>query len=113
MDTCIFCKIINREIPSKIQFENDDCIIINDLNPQAPRHYLLIPKIHYANIVEFATQDPALLARCFKVVADNYLHLGLQNGFRLVTNKGSDGCQSVEHIHIHILGGNKLTEQMC
>ena len=111
-ENCIFCKIIAGEIPSKKVFENEDMIIINDINPQAKYHYLLIPKIHYENIGTLAMENSELLGRCLSVFATLTEKLGLNNGYRLITNKGDDGCQSVNHIHIHILGGEKLSEKM-
>ena len=113
MENCIFCKIANGEIPSTKLYEDDDMVIIKDLNPQAPVHLLLIPKQHYANIVEMSDAQAQTLAKCLKKLSTLTDKLGLQNGFRLVSNKGEDGCQSVGHLHIHILGGRKLSDQMC
>lgn len=113
MSDCIFCKIANGEIPSTKLYEDDDMIIIKDLNPQAPVHLLLIPKEHYANIIEMSDAQAQTLAKCIKKLSTLTDQLGLQNGFRLVSNKGEDGCQSVEHLHIHILGGAKLSDTMC
>ena len=113
MDNCIFCKIVKGDIPSAKVYEDDDMIIIKDLNPQAPVHLLLIPKEHYANIVEMSDAQAQTLAKCLKKLATLTDKLGLQNGFRLVSNKGEDGCQSVGHLHIHILGGRKLSDTMC
>lgn len=113
MDNCIFCKIVKGDIPSAKVYEDEDMIIINDLNPQAPVHLLLIPKEHYANIVEMSDAQAQTLAKCLKKLSTLTDKLGLQNGFRLVSNKGEDGCQSVGHLHIHILGGTKLSDTMC
>lgn len=113
MDNCIFCKIVKGDIPSAKVYEDEDMIIIKDLNPQAPVHLLLIPKEHYANIVEMSDAQAQSLAKCLKKLATLTDKLGLQNGFRLVSNKGEDGCQSVGHLHIHILGGTKLSDTMC
>lgn len=113
MDNCIFCKIVKGDIPSTKVYEDDDMIIIKDLNPQAPVHLLLIPKEHYANIIEMTDSQSQTLARCLKKLSTLTDELGLQNGFRLVSNKGKDGCQSVGHLHIHILGGRKLSDTMC
>ena len=76
-------------------------------------HLLLIPKEHYANIIEMTDSQSQTLARCLKKLSTLTDELGLQNGFRLVSNKGEDGCQSVGHLHIHILGGRKLSDTMC
>ncbi len=113
MESCIFCKIVAGEIPSARVFENEDMIIIKDINPQAKCHYLLIPKTHYKDIGEMSAQNPELVARCLKSLSEQADKLGLQNGYRLVTNKGEDGRQSVAHIHIHILGVEKLSERMA
>ena len=113
MNDCIFCKIANGEIPSTKLYEDEDMIIIKDLNPQAPVHLLLIPKEHYANIIEMSDAQAQTLAKCIKKLSALTDQLGLQNGFRLVSNKGADGCQSVGHLHIHILGGGKLSDTMC
>lgn len=113
MSDCIFCKIANGEIPSTKLYEDDDMIIIKDLNPQAPVHLLLIPKEHYANIIEMSDAQAQTLAKCVKKLSALTDQLGLQNGFRLVSNKGEDGRQSVGHLHIHILGGTKLSDTMC
>ena len=113
MDNCIFCKIAKGDIPSAKVYADEDMIIIKDLNPQAPVHLLLIPKEHYANIVEMSDKQAQTLAKCLKKLSTLTDKLGLQNGFRLVSNKGEDGCQSVGHLHIHILGGRKLSDTMC
>lgn len=113
MDNCIFCKIVKGDIPSTKVYEDDDMIIIKDLNPQAPVHLLLIPKEHYANIIEMSDSQAQTFAKCLKRLSTLTDELGLQNGFRLVSNKGEDGCQSVGHLHIHILGGGKLSDTMC
>ena len=113
MDNCIFCKIVKGDIPSAKVYEDEDMIIIKDLNPQAPVHLLLIPKEHYANIVEMSDAQAQTLAKCLKKLSTLTDKLGLQNGFCLVSNKGEDGCQSVGHLHIHILGGRKLSDTMC
>lgn len=113
MENCIFCKIIKGEIPSAKIYEDEDMLIIKDVNPQAKIHYLLLPKEHYANIVEMSDAQAQTLARCIKKLSNMVDQLGLQNGFRLVSNKGKDACQSVEHLHIHILGGESLSDSMC
>ncbi len=113
MENCIFCKIANGSIPSTKLYEDENMVIIKDLNPQAPVHLLLIPKEHYANIIEMSDTEAQTLAKCVKKLSTLTNELGLENGFRLVSNKGEDGCQSVNHLHIHILGGKKLDDKMC
>lgn len=112
MNDCIFCKIIKGEIPSTKVYEDNDMVIIKDIAPQAPVHLLLLPKEHFANIVEMTDAQAQTLGRCLKKLSTLVDELGLQGGFRLVSNKGADACQSVEHLHIHVLGGAKLTEKM-
>ncbi len=112
MENCIFCKIIKGEIPSTKVYEDDDMLIIKDINPQTKIHYLLLPKEHYANIMEMSDAQAAVLGRCLKKLSEIADELGLQGGFRLVSNKGKDACQSVEHLHIHILGGEQLADKM-
>lgn len=109
---CIFCKIASGVIPSEKVFENEDMIIIKDISPQAKLHYLLIPKLHYSDISNFALLNSECLSRCLLTLAVLADTLGLENGYRLVTNKGENGRQSVKHIHIHILGGEKLNDRM-
>ena len=112
MDNCIFCKIIAKQIPSTCLYEDEDMMIIKDVNPQAKIHLLLLPKEHYANIIEMSETQAATLAKCIKRLSGLTDQLGLQEGFRLVSNKGKNGCQSVEHLHIHVLGGEQLAEKM-
>lgn len=110
---CIFCDIAQGKIPSTTLYEDEDMKIIKDLNPQAKIHLLLIPKEHYANIVEMTAEQAGTLAKCIKRLSTLTDELGLADGFRLVSNKGKNGCQSVEHLHIHILGGEQLGDRMC
>ena len=113
MNDCIFCKIANGIIPSTKCYEDDNMVIIKDINPQAKKHYLLIPKDHYANIIEMTDEQSIILGKCLKKLSTLVDELGLQDGFRLVSNKGENGCQSVGHLHIHILGGEKLSDKMA
>ncbi len=110
---CIFCKIIKGEIPSTRVYENDDFILIKDIAPQAKYHYLAIPKKHFADVTEMEEEDIALVGRIFKKIGELADSLGLSGGFRLVSNKGADAMQSVPHLHIHVLGGEKMSDKMC
>ena len=114
MDNCLFCSIINGAIPSTKVYENDHVYAFEDIAPQASVHILVISKKHVANILEASDQlSYEELAACFKACADIAKMRGLdQSGFRLATNCGKDACQSVEHFHIHILGGNPLSPSM-
>ena len=110
---CVFCKIIAGEIPSPRLFEDDDFIIIRDIAPQAKLHYLALPKKHFADVTEMTAEDAALVGRMLQKIGELAPSLGLSGGFRLVSNKGADAMQSVPHLHIHILGGEKLSDKMC
>jgi len=113
MEDCIFCKIANGEIPTNKVYEDEEMIIFKDIAPQAKVHLLLVPKRHFANIIEMTDEEAIIVARCIKKLSTMVDELGLNNGFRLVSNKGFDGCQSVNHLHIHILGGEKLSDKMA
>jgi len=109
---CVFCKIIKGVIPSQKMYEDNDIIIIKDINPEAKLHYLMIPKQHFANICEMTEEQSIIMARGFRTLAKLTSSLGLDGGFRLISNKGKDACQSVEHLHVHILGGEQLPERI-
>lgn len=110
---CVFCSIINGDIPSKRVYEDEKMIIINDLNPQAKKHYLMIPKEHFPSILEMTDSQAELMKDNFQTLARLIPTLGLDGGFRLISNKGKDGRQSVDHLHIHIVGGELLSDKMC
>ena len=112
MNDCIFCKIAGGAIPSNYLYEDDLMVIIKDINPQAKLHYLAIPKEHYSDVTELAARSPETLSHMFEVISKMQDKLGLGGGMRVITNVGEDGCQSVKHIHIHLLGGEKLSEKM-
>ena len=103
MPDCIFCKIANKELETKIIFENTDFIAFNDIKPVSPTHVLLIPKQHFTNLWE--AQDKDLLGRLLMTVKEVAKKLGLEDGFRTVINTGDNGGQTVYHLHVHILGG--------
>lgn len=110
---CIFCKIAAGEIPSTKVFENDKIVAFKDLNPQAPVHLLVIPREHIASADEVNADNALSIAEIFKNIPSIAADAGLTNGYRIITNIGEDGCQSVKHMHFHILGGTKLAERMC
>jgi histidine triad (HIT) family protein len=104
---CIFCKIIEGEIPSNKVHENDDFFAFHDINPKAPVHILIIPKIH---IEKFQDASPDLMAKMTPFIQEVAKLLELdKNGYRLITNNGEDGGQEVWHLHFHLLGGTKLS----
>lgn len=113
MSDCIFCKIIDGSIPSKKVYEDDKIIAFYDLEPQAPVHVLVVPKEHIccANAIDESNAD--VVAYIFAKIPLITKELGLENGYRIVNNCGEDGCQSVKHLHFHILGGKKLNSNMA
>ncbi|MBQ1259623.1 MAG: histidine triad nucleotide-binding protein [Clostridia bacterium] len=110
--SCIFCKIINGEIPSSKVYENEYVYAFRDINPQAPVHVLVIPKLHLASADEINAENSVYVAKIFEAISVIAKSEGLENGYRVITNVGEDGCQSVKHLHFHILGGKKLPENM-
>lgn len=110
---CIFCKIAAGEIPSTKVFENEKVLAFKDLNPQAPVHILVIPKTHISSADEINADNAAIVSDIFAVIPDIAKSAGLANGYRIITNIGDDGCQSVKHMHFHLLGGKKLSDTMC
>lgn len=105
----IFTKIIKREIPADIVYEDDVCLAFRDVNPQAPVHVLLIPKKPVASLNELSDEDAALCGHLLQTVPKVAGKLQLVGGYRTVINTGPDGGQTVFHLHIHILGGRDLT----
>ena len=103
-ESCIFCKLASRQIPVTPVYEDDEFLAFHDLNPQAPVHVLLIPRAHFATLLDVT--DTALLGRAIEAVKKTAQALGLTaEGFRLVVNTGEDGGQTVPHLHFHLLGG--------
>lgn len=111
MSDCIFCKIANGEIKSQLVYEDETVAAFRDLNPQAPEHILIVPKKHVAKIIDFTKEDKNLVAHIFvDVVPEIAKKIGVdESGFRIVVNTGEDGGQTVNHLHVHLLGGRKMT----
>lgn len=111
MSDCIFCKIANGEIPSQFIYEDETVVAFRDLNPQAPEHILIVPKKHVAKIIDFTAEDKSLAAHIFvDVVPEVSKKIGVdKSGFRIVVNTGEEGGQTVGHLHVHLLGGRKMT----
>lgn len=105
----IFKKIIDKEIPANIVHEDDACLAFRDIDPQAPVHVLVIPRKEIASIGQAGDSDQALLGHLLLTARGLASKLGLENGYRLVINCGPDGGQSVDHLHVHILGGRPMT----
>lgn len=109
MDNCIFCKIINGEIPSEKVYEDELVLSFRDISPEAPAHVLIIPKKHISSLNELKEEDGEIISHIFIVAKEIAEKLGIANsGYRIVTNCGEDGGQTVSHIHFHLLGGRSL-----
>ena len=109
---CIFCKIINGGIPSSKVYENEYVYAFRDINPQAPVHILVVPKEHVASVDEISAENSILVSKIFEAIPEIAKAEGLTGGYRVITNCGDDACQSVKHLHFHILGGAQLVEKM-
>ena len=109
MEDCIFCKIVKGEIPCEKVYEDDKVLSFKDINPGAPNHVLIIPKKHIGSLNEVTEEDSVLIAHIFLVAKEIVKELGIAGtGYRIVSNCGEDGGQTVPHIHFHILGGRSL-----
>ena len=106
MADCLFCSIAAGDIPADVVVETEDVVAFNDINPAAPTHVLVIPKRHVASAAELEAGDAGLLSALFEVAAR--IGGNLPDGWRVVTNVGPDGGQSVFHLHFHVLGGRRL-----
>ena len=113
MDDCIFCKIIKKEIPSTIVYEDEEIIAFNDVNPAAPIHILVMPKKHIETLLEVPAGDDKLISHIYQVINKIAKERGFaDNGFRVIANCGKDSGQEVMHIHFHVLGGKKLGDKI-
>lgn len=109
MEDCIFCKIIKKEIPSSIVYEDDEILAFNDINPLAPVHILVIPKKHITSLAHMEKEDYELVSKIYEVIDKIVIDKGIkEEGYRVVVNCGENGGQEVKHLHFHILGGKKL-----
>ena len=113
MNDCLFCKIIAGDIPSAKVYEDDMIYAFRDIAPMAPVHVLVVPKLHIPSADGIKEENSAAVARIFEVIPKIAAAEGLSNGYRVITNCGEDGCQSVKHLHFHILGGKKLPDQLA
>jgi len=109
MDDCIFCKIAKGEIPSKKVYEDEDAYAFHDINPAAPVHLLLIPKLHIASLADADSSHQALLGKLLLLVPKLAQQHGLNTGFKTTSHTGRDGVQVVFHLHMHIMGGVKIS----
>ena len=109
MSDCLFCKIVAGEIPSDRVYEDDYVYAFRDIYPQAPVHILVVPKEHISGAKDVTRENSNLVAKCFEAIAKITDSEGLNNGFRVITNSGTDGGQTVFHLHFHILGGKTFS----
>ena len=109
MSDCIFCKIIDGEIPSKRVYEDEHCIAFHDVQPAAPTHLLVVPRRHISSLDSLTPDDQALMGHIMTRIPEIARNQGLENGYRTVVNTGAEGGQTVFHIHFHILGGRQMT----
>ena len=109
MEDCIFCKIIAGEIPSNKVYEDDLCYAFRDIEPQAPTHILIVPKEHIKSADEITSENSAVVAHIFEVIALLAKQEKLTNGYRVVNNCGDSAGQSVKHLHFHLMGGRDFT----
>ena len=110
---CIFCGIIDGQIPSDKVYEDDLVLAFRDINPEAPVHILVVPKTHVSSCDMINGDNSSLVSAIFEAIPKIAAKEGLSNGYRVITNVGVDGGQSVKHLHFHILGGKKLPVHLC
>ena len=108
MDNCLFCKIAAGDIPSKKAYEDDLCLAFYDIDPQAPVHFLVIPKEHIGSVAEVTADNSAVVAHIFEVIAKLTREMGIES-YRVVSNIGEQAGQSVRHLHFHVLSGRDMT----
>lgn len=108
MSDCLFCKILNGEIPSQKVYEDEKCLAFEDIAPLAPTHFLVIPKEHFASAAEVTEANEAVIGHIYTVIAKLAKEQGFADGYRVVTNVGEIAGQTVHHIHFHVLSGKTL-----
>ncbi len=106
---CIFCKIVSGEIPSKKVYEDESVLAFYDLEPQAPVHFLVIPKEHIESAAAVTPENSTVIAHIFEVIAKLSKDMGMKDGFRVVSNCGESAGQSVKHLHFHVMSGREFT----
>jgi histidine triad (HIT) family protein len=107
--SCLFCKIIDGSIPSKPEYQDEKCYAFSDIHPQAPVHLLIVPREHLGSLAAAGEEHPALLGHLLGIAANLARAKGLAKGYRVVINTGEDGGQTVDHLHLHLLGGRPMT----
>ena len=113
MNDCLFCKIIDGEIPSAKVYEDENVYAFRDINPQAPVHILVIPKEHIPSVDAITAENSGIVSYIFEHIPQIARAAGLTGGYRIISNCGADACQTVPHLHFHILGGAKLADRMA
>ena len=109
---CLFCKIVNGVIPSNKVYEDENVLAFYDINPEAKIHVLVVPKLHVESADEISEENSYVVKHIFEKIPLITKKAGITNGYRIITNSGPDSCQSVNHLHFHILGGDKLPEHI-
>ncbi len=113
MDNCLFCRIVKGDIPSTKVYEDEQVYSFMDINPQTPFHALVVPKKHISSVSEVDKLQDSEIAACLRAVARIAADNGLTGGYRVISNCGPDACQSVPHLHFHILGGRPMADRMA
>ncbi len=110
---CIFCKIANKEIPSDIIYEDESLLVFKDINPLAPVHLLVVPKVHINSLNDISESNSSIVSKIFELIPQIAKEMKInETGYRVISNCGKDGDQTVEHLHYHILGGRKLDSSL-
>lgn len=109
---CLFCKIINKEILADIIYEDDKVLVFKDIKPQAPIHFLVVPKQHIDSVIKINSENSNIISYIFEIIAKLAKEYSLENGFRVITNHGVDGGQTVNHLHFHLLGKKIFDDKM-
>jgi histidine triad (HIT) family protein len=110
MESCLFCRIVNKELPSKVAYEDDRVVAFHDISPQAPVHVLICPRKHIATLNDVAAEDGELLAHMFVTARKIAKDLGVsEKGYRTVFNVNAEAGQTVFHLHLHVIGGRRLS----
>ena len=112
MSDCLFCKIINGEIPSKKLYEDEKILAFYDISPIAPVHFLVIPKQHIASVDAIDADNSAIVAYIFQKLGELAKLAGIESGYRVISNCGADAGQTVQHLHFHVLGGKEMNWQV-
>lgn len=114
MNDCLFCKIIKKEIPSTIVYEDEEILAFRDIKPVAPVHVLVIPKKHISSLANLEEQDEVIVGKIYGVINKIAKQEKIfESGFRVIVNCGEDGGQEVKHLHFHLIGGKKLGTKIC